>query len=89
MPEEVEEEHGTREEVQDTVPDHLRRRLDDISSLGACPADRVEDEQEREPTRGLEIARTQGTVGRESGAGAMPEERIPEMLSVKDVALPK
>ena len=42
------QEDGAGDDIEDTIPDHLRSRGDDIAALRQCPADRVGEEHECE-----------------------------------------
>ena len=77
LPEEEEQEERARDDVEDAVPDHLRRRRDDVRALGHGPADRVREEHEAQEACRDEVAAREGAAGRERRAWAVDEEDIP------------
>jgi len=79
VPQEDEEEDGSREDIEDTVPDHLGGDSDDVTALGARPGDGVDQEEEREVAGAAEIARTEDTSLGEGCVGCLPEEDVPDV----------
>lgn len=77
LPQVEEEEDGAGDAVEDTVPDHLGRRGDDVGAFGEGPTDRVRQEHEREEACRGEVALLEGTAGGEGRAGAVDEQNIP------------
>lgn len=81
LPEEKEQEEGARDDIEDTVPDHLRAGRDDVRALGESPADRIGDEHEREVCGGEKVALAEGACFSECAAGCLPEEGEPNEIS--------
>lgn len=81
LPEEEEQEEGARDNIEDTVPDHLRARRDDVRALSESPADRVSDEHEREVCGGKNVALAERASLGERAAGCLPEEGEPNEIS--------
>ena len=78
LEEEKQEEDGSSEDIEDTVPDHLRGRRDDVGTLGTCPADRVGEEEERKKGGAEAVTAVESAVGSEGCAGSVPKEHIPK-----------
>ncbi len=45
LPEEEDQEDGAGKDVEDAVPNHLGGDGDDVTTLRACPSDRVKEEE--------------------------------------------
>lgn len=77
MVEEEGKEHRSGEDIEDTVPDHLRRRGDDVATLGESPTDRVGEQHEAEVSSAAKVASTENTAAGEFGSWAVGEQHIP------------
>ena len=78
LEEEKQEEDGSSEDIEDTVPDHLRGRRDDVGTLGTCPADWVGEEEEGKEGGAEAVTAVESAVGSEGCAGSVPKEHIPK-----------
>lgn len=78
LEEEKQEEDGSSEDIEDTVPDHLRGRRDDVGTLGTCPADRVGEEEEGKKGGAEAVTAVESAVGSEGCAGSVPKKHIPK-----------
>ena len=77
MVKEEAEEDGAREDVEDTVPDHLRSGRDDIAALRESPCNGVGDQHERQVSGALQVARAEHAAASEVSSGAVREEDVP------------
>ena len=77
LPEEQEQEDRSREDVEDTVPDHLGGDGDDVAALSAGPCDRVGDQHEGEEACADHVAGAERLAGGECSAWGVPEEHVP------------
>lgn len=78
FPQEDEEEARSREDIEDTVPDHLARGRNDVCALATCPADGVGDEHEGQVGRCNTVTLADDTAGSESRTRSVPEEHVPD-----------
>lgn len=81
-PEEIREEEGAREEIQDPEPHHLTGGLDDVAALGESPDERVLQPEEGEVACAHDEAAAsarRGARGASSGADGGVAEEPPTM----------
>ena len=78
LPKEEEQEERTRDDIEDTVVDHLSRGGDDITALRQRPADGVGDEHEAEVAGSLDVAGAESTASREVAPWCLDEQDVPE-----------
>ncbi len=91
LPKEEEQEHRPSNDIEDTVPDHLARRGDNIRALAQRSTDGVGDEHERHVGRGHYVSLLQCAALGEGTAGRLPEKDEPDVDEgggAKDVVAP-
>ena len=77
LPKEEEQEERTCDDIEDTVPDHLRGDGYDVGTLSARPRDGVGDEHEGEVARGEDVALAERAFLSEGAARCVHQEDVP------------
>lgn len=76
-PDEVEQEQGAEDEIEDTVENHFARRRDDVPAFGHTPCDRVEHRDEGDEGGAAHEAGAHACAAVEGAATAVHQEHVP------------
>jgi hypothetical protein len=78
LPEEQKQEDRAGENVEDAVPDHLKRDRDNVAALGTSLRGRVGDQHEGQVACTDEVPDAKGAADGEGTVGCVPEEDKPK-----------